>query len=254
MQATWVHWLLVLFLCKSTGLAVEASVVNGAESGDSKSLNGRSSYSQCPFDVRAHGIYTVILPILDPFQVFCDAKMAGPGWLVIARRTTGELNFYRNWAEYKRGFGDLAGEFFIGLDKLHAITKSQTHQLYVHIEDYEGNKRYAKYDEFLIGSENEAYQLSKLGAFTGDAGDSMAICRNQKFSTYDRDNDAWKDGSCAHIRIGPWWHRTYQDNYSSLFGLYVVGTVPGLDWKGMMWQTFKQNYSHKKMQMMVRPK
>ncbi|SPP79550.1 blast:Ryncolin-4 [Drosophila guanche] len=66
---------------------------------------------------------------MDPFQVFCDAKMAGPGWLVIARRTTGDLNFYRNWAEYKRGFGDLAGEFFIGLDKLHAITKSQTHQL-----------------------------------------------------------------------------------------------------------------------------
>ena len=34
---------------------------------------------------------------------------------VIMRREKGDVNFYRTWAEYRRGFGKLKGDFWIGL-------------------------------------------------------------------------------------------------------------------------------------------
>ncbi|XP_022220855.2 ficolin-1-like [Drosophila obscura] len=248
----WISWLLVFFLFKSTGFAAEVSVVNGTDSSDIRGLAIQNPNSQCPIDTAINGIHNITVGNLEPFEVFCDAKIAGPGWTVIARRTNGELNFYRRWDEFRRGFGDIRGEFFIGLEKLHAITKSQTQELYVHLEDFEGNQRYTKYNEFHIESENDAFRMSKLGSSTGDAGDSMYKCRAQKFTAYDWDNDQWKKGNCAHDRMSAWWHNSCGD--SALFGLYMRGNMPGMKWKGMMWETFRGDYSHRAMQMMVRPK
>ncbi|KAH8381093.1 hypothetical protein KR200_000097 [Drosophila serrata] len=209
--------------------------------------------SQCPSLPTSHGIYTVQVSGLDPFQVSCDAKIAGPGWTVIARRTSNKLNFFLNWVEYKNGFGDLTKDFFIGLDKLHAITKSQPHELYIHLEDFEGQTRYAHYDDFFVESENQFYAMTKLGIFTGDAGDSLIQNKNQNFSTYDRDNDAW-DKNCAAEYMGPWWH--INCTHSNLFGLYLHGDEGEiLQWKGIVWPSWrKETYSYKVMQMMIRPK
>ncbi|XP_041448259.1 ficolin-1-like [Drosophila obscura] len=251
----WIYGLLVFFLCKSsTGLAdVEVRVINETDSTDIQKLYLDNPYSHCPNDPSAHGIYTVQVGELDPFQVSCDAKMAGPGWTVIARRTNKKLHFFRDWEEYKRGFGDITGDFFIGLVRLHAITKSQTQELYVHLEDFEGNTRYAQYDEFHIESENESYRMSKLGAFTGDAGDSMTYHKNENFSTYDRDNDN-NSGNCAVERMGAWWYDSCTS--SNLFGMYLNGNVPsGMEKKGINWYSFRgDRYSHRAIQMMVRPK
>ncbi|EDW29184.1 GL18547 [Drosophila persimilis] len=137
------------------------------------------------------------------------------------------------------------------MDKLHAITKSRPQELYVHLEDFDGRTRYAKYNEIIIESENDSYRMSRLGSFSGDAGDSMHKCRNQKFTTYDRDNDSWKKGNCATERRGPWWHQSCGD--SNLFGLYVRGTVSGMKWNGVTWDSYRNDYSNKIIQMMVRP-
>ncbi|XP_034666112.1 ficolin-1-like [Drosophila subobscura] len=252
MQATWVHWLLVLFLCKSTGLAVALSVASGTDGSDVQGLAIQNPNSQCPVDTAVNGIHNITVGNLEPFQVSCDAKIAGPGWTVIARRTSEELLFYRNWDSFKRGFGNISGDFFIGLDKLHAITKAQNQELYVYLEDFEGNHRFAQYDEFYIESENEAYRMSKLGRFIGDAGDSLNVHRNQKFTTYDRDNDVKANLNCAVEYMGAWWHKDC--HHSNLFGMYLNGSVDiyakGMCWKG--WRGYY--YSYKLMQMMVRPK
>ena len=34
---------------------------------------------------------------------------------MIQRRMDGSVNFYRGWAEYKTGFGDINTEFWIGI-------------------------------------------------------------------------------------------------------------------------------------------
>ncbi|EDX03945.1 techylectin-5B [Drosophila simulans] len=209
--------------------------------------------SHCPTYPSAHGIYTVQVLGLEPFQVSCDTEIAGTGWTVMARRTSNKLNFFRSWAEYKNGFGQLDGDFFIGLDKLHAITKSQPHELYIHLEDFEGQTRYAHYDEFFVESENKFYAMTKLGGFTGDAGDSMMHNRNQNFSTFDRDNDGWHK-NCAEEYVGAWWH--VNCTYSNLFGIYVKGDEGQyFQWKGIVWHSWRnESYSYKVMQMMVRPK
>lgn len=56
-----------------------------------------------------------------PFYVRCD-ETSEDKWTVILNRFSGETNFYRNWLEFKNGFGNIATEFWIGLDKLYGVS------------------------------------------------------------------------------------------------------------------------------------
>ena len=55
------------------------------------------------------------------------------------KRLDGSVDFYRSWTEYKRGFGNLAGEFWLGLDSIHRLTTSGSYKLRVDLEDFDGN-------------------------------------------------------------------------------------------------------------------
>lgn len=154
----------------------------------------------------ATGLYRIKLPGQEPFLVPCDARFAGSGWLVIQRRMDGSVDFYRNWTEYRAGFGSLSGEFFIGLEKLHRLTALRRFELFVYLEDFEGEVRYAHYDNFSVGSEESFYQLQSLGEYEGTAGNAMALNVLQRFSTADNDNDTWLEGNCARRYHSAWWY------------------------------------------------
>ena len=98
--------------------------------------------------------------------VFCDQTTAGGGWLVFQKRLDGSVNFYRGWTEYKRGFGSLTGEFWLGLDEIHRLTSSGKYKLRVDLEDFAGKFTYAEYAMFKVGSEREKYKLS-VGSYSG---------------------------------------------------------------------------------------
>ena len=51
-------------------------------------------------------------------------------WIITMQRFDGSLNFSRGWSDYRNGFGDIGrGEFWLGNEKVHAIT-AQSGQVY----------------------------------------------------------------------------------------------------------------------------
>ena len=86
---------------------------------------------------------------------------------------------YLNWADYKNGFGQLTGEFWLGNDYLHLLTKDDQ-DLRVDLVDFDGNTVYAKYTTFAVGSESEKYKFT-VGGYSGTAGASLNYS-NDSFS------------------------------------------------------------------------
>ncbi|KAH8416915.1 hypothetical protein KR222_001059, partial [Zaprionus bogoriensis] len=114
---------------------------------------------------------------------------AGSGWTVILQRIKGEVDFNRTWIEYREGFGTFDGDFIMGLETIHRLTRDQPHELYIHMERFNGNSFYARYDEFAISGEDDQFRLQLLGKFFGNTDDYLDHHRNMEFSTFDRDND-----------------------------------------------------------------
>ncbi|EAU76168.2 AGAP010760-PA, partial [Anopheles gambiae str. PEST] len=119
----------------------------------------------------------------EPFLGYCKQTAFGGGWLVFQYRYDGSVDFYRNWTEYRNGFGSMDGEFWLGLEHLHRMTSAQKHELLVELKHFNGSYMYARYDEFEIGNEKDQYPLARLGSYTGTAGDSISIHKGMKFST-----------------------------------------------------------------------
>uniref|UniRef100_A0A1W7R8N1 Putative ficolin n=1 Tax=Aedes albopictus TaxID=7160 RepID=A0A1W7R8N1_AEDAL len=167
------------------------------------------------------GKYTIHpLGFEKPFEAYCEQSVFDGGWTVVQYRFDGSVDFNRNWTDYRNGFGKLDGEFWIGLEKLHRLTKSGDHQLLVETKTFNGTYKFARYDEFVIGTEDEKYALKKVGSYNGSAGDGLKYHINMQFSTKDNDND--RSGSnCAVLYKGAWW---YNNCYrSNLNGLYKKG-------------------------------
>ena len=101
-----------------------------------------------------------------------DIPYCTAGWLVIQRRMDGSVDFYRGWSDYRQGFGDPSGEFWIGLETMHSLTQNRTYKLRIHLGDFEGNTRYAEYSTFAISDEAHNYTLS-IGTYSGTAGDAQ---------------------------------------------------------------------------------
>ncbi|KAK2909527.1 hypothetical protein Q8A67_005364 [Cirrhinus molitorella] len=59
---------------------------------------------------------------------------------VIQRRMDGSVNFYQPWNQYKRGFGNVEGEHWLGLENMYQMTRNRKYMLRVDMEDFEGRK------------------------------------------------------------------------------------------------------------------
>ncbi|XP_050092263.1 microfibril-associated glycoprotein 4-like [Anopheles aquasalis] len=164
-------------------------------------------------------VYTIRPPAssVAPFKAFCEQRYQQGGWMVLLRRFDGSLNFTRNWTDYRDGFGDAAGEHWIGLERMHRITTSDYYELLVYLKDFDGVTKTARYSEVEVANEANGYRLT-LGTFVeGKAKDSLRASDGSMFSTYDRDNDLHA-GSCAAFYASGWWYRNCMN--ANLSGLY----------------------------------
>ena len=113
-----------------------------------------------------NGVYKIDPDGKGSFNVFCDMRTSGGGWTVFQSRLDGSGDFYRGWNDYKNDFGDLKGEFWLGLEKMHRLSVATTNMIRIEMEDPSGNMKYAEYDLFAIKNETAKYQLS-LRTYSG---------------------------------------------------------------------------------------
>ena len=196
------------------------------------------------------GVYTLKPDNLPAFQAYCDMETDGGGWTVFQRRMDGSVDFYRNWTDYQQGFGNLSGEFWLGLDKIHRLTSAGI-QLRVDMQDFNGNSAYAQYTSFSVGDSASKYILSVSG-YSGTAGDSLGVHNQYPFSTRDQDNDRSSD-HCAYESQGAWWHKNcFQSNLNANY--YTGRYSPSRRyWDGVVWSTWRgYSYSLRVTEMKVK--
>ncbi|XP_067114159.1 angiopoietin-related protein 2a [Osmerus mordax] len=184
-------------------------------------------------------------------QVWCDQRHDPGGWTVIQRRQDGSVNFFRNWETYKTGFGNIDGEYWLGLENIYWLTNQGTYKLLVMLEDWSGRKTFAEYASFRLESEADFYKL-RVGRYHGNAGDSLTWHNGKQFTTLDRDHDVYT-GNCAHYQKGGWWYNACA--HSNLNGVwYRGGHYRSRYQDGVYWAEFRGGaYSLKKVSMMIRP-
>ncbi|XP_039644787.1 microfibril-associated glycoprotein 4-like [Perca fluviatilis] len=198
------------------------------------------------------GVYT-IYPAGErsAVEVYCDMTSEGGRWTVFQRRMDGTVNFYRGWDQYKIGFGNAAGEYWLGLDNIHYLTNNKKSELLVDMEDFEGKKVFARYSSFSVGAECDGFVLNVSGFINGGAGDSLSYHNRMKFSTFDKDQDN-SGGNCATSQLGAFWYNTC--HHSNPNGVYRWGVDKTLYAVGVEWAHWKgYNYSLKTISMKIRP-
>jgi len=221
-----------------------------------------------------------------PYKVFCDQTTQNGGWLLIQNRMDGSVDFGRRWDDYRRGFGNIAfnvgkghcetpGEYWLGTDHISQLTKMGPTEVLIEMEDWQGSKVHAQYQQFTVQSETSNYVLSVAG-YSGTAGNTflegarelfgenrtMTIHNGMMFSTFDRDNDKWIPGDpskqCSREDGGGWWYnRCHSANPN---GRYYIGGAytrhmakHGTD-DGIVWMNWKGSwYSLKAISMKIRP-
>ena len=95
-------------------------------------------------DYRSHGLGHTNRIITTPGgsagacnqETYCDMETDGGGWTVFQRHQSDDVNFTRNWADYKHGFGHVNGDFWWGNDKLaQALNDGRQYELRIDMLD-----------------------------------------------------------------------------------------------------------------------
>ena len=194
---------------------------------------------------------------LPAYKVFCRMDVnEGRGYTVIQRRMDGSVNFIQNYSAYRRGFGFLEGEYWIGLDRISQLTQSPYQRdttLRVKMCTFDGECAEARYNYFKVLGGQFGYKVyitgydtnSTAGDALGDEADFNRTAHLQRFSTFDFDFDRSRD-NCASLSLSGWWHnRCWLANPN---GQYRPSSVS--DWKAIHWLPFT-NRSLAFIEMMV---
>ena len=172
--------------------------------------------------------------IYSTLRARCDMDTDGGGWMVIQKRLPGgSVNFTRNWADYENGFGDLSGEFWYGLKKIHQLTTRDHVELRIDmVRETDGGTFSWTYQTFRVAGAADKYRLTigegqGQGEGQGTGHDAMAYQNGRQFTTYDNDNDKHGGGNCGYIHQGGWWYNVCYN--ANLNGPHETPSLPGVD-------------------------
>ncbi|XP_069135513.1 uncharacterized protein [Argopecten irradians] len=161
------------------------------------------------------GIYTISPDDVTTFDVYCDMEDGDGGWIVLQHRFNGSVLFNRSFSDYENGFGQLDGEFWLGLSKMYLLTNSNRIVRF-NLQTLTGTWLTLEYGTFSVASNRTQYTLHVANHIKGFGAQTFEYNSGNEFSTIDRDNG----NSCAKRRFGGWWYKscTYL-NINGEFGL-----------------------------------
>ena len=109
--------------------------------------------------------------------------------MLIQQNIIGSNFFNRSWAEFKVGFNDSSGNYWLGNELLSQLTLNGRYKLRFDLQSRSNsNWYYAEYNTFRVLTEANNYKLQVAG-YSGNAGNAMSYHDGMMFTTYDRDND-----------------------------------------------------------------
>ena len=77
------------------------------------------------------GVYTIDPDGEGSITVYCDQENFGGGWTMLMRRYGLRISFNFKWEQYKRGFGMIDVDFWLGNDFIHKLTRVSKEVLFL---------------------------------------------------------------------------------------------------------------------------
>ena len=147
------------------------------------------------------------------------------GWIIIQRRVDASVSFEKTWDEYVAGFGDVDGNFWLGLEVLHDLTEAQPMSLQIDVVPCNIPAISIPYQQIHVGDATSKYRLTITSDTPGDNTpyNSMNYHSGIRFSTYDNDNDITSSRHCAEEFRAGWWFKSCGRVY--LNGVYSCDSV-----------------------------
>lgn len=139
-----------------------------------------------------------------PFPVYCQMLVQTRTYLLVRGQRT--FNYNRTWQEYRDGFGDPSGDYWLGLEKLHQLTSSKAYELRFRVKLSNNTKYYSMYRHFVVADEASGYTVSLTSVLTSTLDDCLTALQGARFSAYDVDNDNSATINCASVFGGGWWY------------------------------------------------
>ena len=102
------------------------------------------------------GIYTIYPNSIDGIEVYCQLELGG--WTRIMNRIDNSPAFYRNWNDYKLGFGDISGNHWLGFNSINKILSNGDFMVRFEFED--SKVYFFELDLIRIASEDQNYRLT----------------------------------------------------------------------------------------------
>lgn len=206
------------------------------------------------------GVYNVLISGKYAIPVYCDMDTAGGGWIVFQRRFNGKLDFNRVWEEYKWGFGDTKGEYWLGNEYVSELTSANNQEFFISATSFSNETNQCHYEEVFVHNEENGYELT-FGAFrsiptTDGSFSNVGLSKDQhsmyrmKFTTNDKDNDLHEKNCAIYFSNGWWYDRCFSENFN---GPYQQNGTVVKQWHGVIWGDWKtMNKSLKSTKMMLR--
>ncbi|XP_030607402.1 angiopoietin-related protein 4 [Archocentrus centrarchus] len=231
----------------------DSSVQSGvAEQRDSPAETASDCHELFMRGETTSGVYTIQPTNSEPFEVFCEMTADG-GWTVIQRRQDGSVDFDQLWQAYEKGFGNLNGEFWLGLERIYSIAKDGGYILNIRLSDWVDDLTTVRLP-FQLGGQETKYslQIQKAGTFSTLESSLAADASGIPFSTHDQDNDQKSDTNCAKHLSGGWWFSNC--GRANLNGRYFQSPPPKQRHQrkqGIFWKTWRGRYYPLKSSMMM---